>query len=142
MSQWVVPGWHEFFRRPVANLTVEADGRALEGLGLVLVTRVRSYAGGMKMPKTIDIRDGALHVLGFPGTSKLRFLASAVRATMGAMTEGRDYQHIATEGEVRISSAGVEEAYHLDGSHAGELPLVIRPTGLDARLVVPTPRAV
>ena len=137
MSQWVVPAWAEFGQRPLADLSVSVDGRLLEGLAQVLVTRVRSYAGMMRMPAGIDIQDGALHVLSFPRKAKPRYLATAGRAVLGRMKPGAEVSHIVTRGPVRIESHAGEEPFHCDGSDAGTLPAEITLVGDTVRLLVP-----
>jgi len=141
MLQWIVPGWTEFIRRPAAELTVHCNGRALRGMAEVLVTRVRSYAAGMSMPPGIDVADTHLHVLAFARHHKSRYLAIAVRALFGRLRDGVDLTHLVTDGPVRIESRG-REPFHLDGDHAGQLPVDIASTGRQALLVVPERAAV
>ena len=136
MAQWVVPGWSEFIMRPLADLTVTAQGQSIDGVAHVLVTRVRSYAGSMSMPAGIDIGDGTLHVLTFPRRSKLALIGMGLRAVAGRLRTRRGVHHITTRGPVRIEGVG-GEPFHIDGDHAGELPVDVVLTEERVRLVVP-----
>jgi diacylglycerol kinase (ATP) len=137
MSQWLVPGWSEFLRRPLPDLTVTAEGERWTDLAQVLVTRVRSYAGFMSMPRGIDIGDGVLHVLAFPRRAKAAFVPMAARAVLGRMRVPRDLRHVITTGPVHIESARGGEPYQVDGDDAGELPVDIRPGARTVDLIVP-----
>lgn len=137
MSQWIVPGWSEFMQRPLADLTVTANGQEIRGVTHALVTRVRSYAGAMSMPHGIDIGDGILHVMAFTSRSKLGLIRLGALARLGKLRPGRGVTHLSTLGPVRIESAGGEEPYHIDGDHGGELPLEITLSDERIRLVVP-----
>ena len=136
LAQWVVPGWHEFFRRSMASLTVTAAGRQIDRVGQVLVSRVRSYASAITMPGDIAIGDGMLHVLAFRRRSKTVFLWMGWKSLWGRLRPGIDCEHIITDGPVRLESAE-REPYHLDGDLRGELPLEVALTGRSARLIVP-----
>jgi len=137
MAQWVWPACREFVGRPLADLTVTVNGETHEGLAQVLVTRVRSYAGMMKLPGGIDIADGALHVILFPRRSKARLVATGLRATLGRLRPGRDITQLTTEGPIRIASATGGEPFHRDGDHGGELPVEVKLSGREVQLLVP-----
>lgn len=139
MRQWVIPALRVCFGRPLAVLSVETDGRTLEHLSQVLVTRIRRYAGAMQLPGGIEITDDRLHVLCFSQRSRLAYLPVALRALFGRLRSGKDLIHVVTKEPVCIRSAEAEP-YHRDGDCAGETPVDLI---LDRRaicLVVPPPR--
>jgi diacylglycerol kinase family enzyme len=137
MAQWIAPGWAEFICRPLADLAVTVEGQRLEGLAQILVTRIRSYAGMMSMPAGIDIADGKLHVLAFGRRRKPLLAIPAWRAVRGRLRAGRDVTHVVTDGPIRIESTAQAEPYHVDGDHAGDLPVDIALSGRRVLLVVP-----
>ena len=135
MRRWAVPGLREFFGRPLARLSVEVEGRRIDDLSQVLVTRVRSYAGALKLPAGIDIADGRLHVVAISTRSKARLAWLGLRALLGAMPVGDGVACIETRGPVRISGAATEP-WHRDGDHAGHGAVEVRLAGRAVRLVV------
>ena len=138
MTQWLWPAWREFVPRPLANLTLTVDGETHSGLAQVLVTRVRSYAGMMRMPPGIDIADNALHVLAFSRRSKPGLIVTGARAALRRLRPGRDLTHLVTQGPIRIESGDGTEPFHRDGDHGGELPIDVSLTERKVRLLVPS----
>lgn len=137
MLRWFVPGYREFFGRPLAELSVTAEGQRLDGLAEVLVTRVRGYAAFLRLAPGIDIADDLLHVIAIPRQSKVALLALAAEMVVDSLRAGRHgITVLATDGPVRIEARG-SEPFHLDGNPGGQLPLEIEPTALHALLVIP-----
>jgi diacylglycerol kinase family enzyme len=140
MRQWVLPAMRVFLGRPHAELSVEVEGRTHTGLSQVLVTRIRRYAGSLRLPEGIDITDDRLHVLGFPQRSRLGYLPVGLRALTGRLRSDKDVIHVTTAEPVRISSEAVEP-YHVDGDHAGRTPVDLTLDRRIIELVVPPPRS-
>jgi diacylglycerol kinase family enzyme len=51
MRRWVMPAMRVFYGRPHANVNLEVEGRSYTGLSQVLVTRIRRYAGSLRLPE-------------------------------------------------------------------------------------------
>jgi diacylglycerol kinase family enzyme len=135
MAQWWLPALRAFLRHD-ADLSLALEGRTLSRLTQILITRVRRYAGPLDLGLSIDATDGKLHALAFAARSKLAWIGLGLRAWRGALRAGRDLQHVATLGEVRIAAAAAEP-YHVDGTAAGHLPVAIALEPTPARFVVP-----
>ena len=67
---WVRPILETTWRWPLRQFTVRVGEREFTGVTSALATRVRNYAGVLKLLKSIDITDGQLHVLLFRQRSR------------------------------------------------------------------------
>ncbi len=134
--KWAGPVLHVARRWPRLSLTVTCDkGAPLQDVASVLVTRVRTYGGILKLPDA-DRDSGELHVLAFHMRSRLRWLYHGLRAVFGAMRPGR-HLTILRARSVRID--GVAPC-QLDGDYVGESPLQVSLHAAPARLFAPGPR--
>lgn len=132
---WTQPVAHIIRRWPVFDLRVETgDGRIVEGLSQVLVTRVRNYGGWFEMPDSIDIRDGKLHVVCFRQRSRLAFARAAFRAWRGALRPGHDVELLETDA-VRVTSPAPVPC-QVDGDAHGTTPHEITLEASAARILV------
>ncbi len=135
MRQWLWPTLCELWGRPQADLAATVDGRRIEGLGQVLVTRVGHYANGIRLPAGIDPRDDCLHIVAIPRCGPLRYLSLGAAGRTGRLRPSRHLIHLRTDGPVTIDSP-VPEPAHLDGDGGFHTPLHIALTDRRVRLVV------
>ncbi len=140
MRHWVLPTMRIFFGRPHADLTMEVGGESYTGLSQVLVTRIRRYAGALRLPDGIDISDDRLHVLGFRQRSKLAYIPLGVRALTGRLRSDKDVIHVVTDAPVHIRS-DVAEPFHRDGDHSGQTPVDLVLDRRVIQLIVPPARS-
>ena len=137
MHKWLGPLLHTVRRWPQHSLTVRCDdGPALTDVSSVLVTRVRTYGGIMRLPDA-DRDSGELHVLAFHMRSRLRWLYHGLRATIGGLRPGR---HLTVRRARRVHIDGAAP-FQIDGDFGGESPLTVSLLPTPARLYAPAPAA-
>jgi len=117
---WVRPILETTWRWPLREFTVRVGEREFTGITSALVTRVRNYAGTMKLPKAIDITDGRLHVLLFRQRSRWQYLCAVLRGMFGRLRPGRDLELLDAD-ELEICSHQTPAPYQVDGDLGGEL---------------------
>lgn len=118
--KWLPPILHTVRRWPQFSLRATfADGRVLDGLSAVLVTRVRNYGGVLQLPRGIDAGDGRLHALCFRTRSRLGWAWQGLRGVLRCMREGPHLTVVPTTG-LRIDG---EAPFQIDGDHGGSTPV-------------------
>lgn len=134
MHKWLGPILHVVRRWPRFSLRATfADGTVLDGLSSVLVTRVRTYGGVVRLARSVSIDDGLLHVHCFRMTSRTAWAWHGLRAFAGALRPGRQLEVRATTA-VRIDG---EAPCQLDGDFAGRTPLDVTLLRESARVFAP-----
>jgi diacylglycerol kinase family enzyme len=135
--KWLGPILHTTRHWPQFTLRATfADGRVLDGLSSVLVTRVRNYGGVIQLPHDVDVDSNQLYALCFRIRSRTAWLWQGARGLLRQMQPGHAFELIATTG-LRIDGIA---PYQLDGDHAGTSPLTIRSEAVKANIIVPEPR--
>ena len=120
--KWLGPILHTVRRWPRYELSATlADGTRIEGLSSVLVTRVRNYGGVLRLPASVDVDDGQLHVLCFRQRTRTAWLWQGARALCGRMRAGRALEVRATTA-VRIEG---EAPFQIDGDFGGTSPVQV-----------------
>jgi diacylglycerol kinase family enzyme len=91
----------------------------------VVVTRVHTYGGILKLPGPIDITDGHLHVLLFRQRTRWQYLCAMLRALAGRLRIDEDVEFVpAKELEIRqdpIQQGQTPAPYQVDGDLGGEV---------------------
>ncbi|MCB9886911.1 MAG: hypothetical protein H6838_15575 [Planctomycetes bacterium] len=132
--KWLGPILHTVRNWPRFSLRATfADGRVLDDLSSVLVTRVRNYGGVIQLPRAVDPDSDQLYALCFRIRSRTAWCWQGARGLLRQMRPGRAFELIATTG-LRVDGTA---PYQLDGDHAGTSPLTIRCEAVKANLVVP-----
>lgn len=116
------------------TLTLDGERRTFEGFS-VGAANSKAYGGGMYAAPDAELDDGLLDVVGWEGTSKLRFLRALPEVFKG--------EHV-NRPEVTCSRAaevGIEAdrpfAVYADGEHITDLPATIRLQAASLRVIVP-----
>lgn len=132
--KWLLPIAQTLWHWPRYRLRATlADGEQIDDLATVLVTRVRTYGGLLRLPAEVSCDSGRLHVLGFRGGSRTAFLRQGVRGLLGHMRAGPGLVVRATTA-VRIDGDAPRQ---IDGDPAGHGPAAIDLLPAQARLFVP-----
>ncbi len=135
-SGWVKPVLQVVRELPQHLLSVETEDGALhEDLSQVMVTRVRNYGGGFRLPRGIDAGEGVLHVLCFRQRSRIAWFGTALRAWLLGMKAGRDCEVMVAR-SVKIRAAD-PVPFQLDGDLGGTTPLEVHLDGATAQVIVP-----
>lgn len=131
--RWVGPIAHTARHWPRYSLTATlGDGTVLTGLSSVLVTRVRTYGGILRLPGA-SLASGRLHVLAFRMHGRLAWLWQALRALAGRLRAGRTLSLHDTD---RVTITG-DAPLQIDGDHGGSAPVSISLLPAAARLYCP-----
>lgn len=132
--KWLGPILHTAWHWPQFRLRATfADGRVLEDLSSVLVTRVRNYGGVMHLPRAVDVDSDQLYALCFSVRSRAAWLWQGLRGSMRQMRAGRALQVVPTTG-LRIEG---QAPYQIDGDHGGVAPVTIARAPVAANIIVP-----
>ncbi len=115
---WVCPILNTARHWPNPRLSVRVGGRELGDVTTALVSRVRNYGGILKLPASVDVTDGHLHVLLFRQRSRSQYLRAALRGMSGRLRPGRDLELLVSN-EVEIRG---HAPYQVDGDLGGTLP--------------------
>ena len=135
--KWLGPILHTVLHWPRFDLSVAFDdGTRLDGVGTVLVTRVRNYGGIAAMPRGIDLGDGRLHVLCFRPRSRLAWIWLGFLAILRLLRPGRWLVH-RTAQTITVSGSA---PYQIDGDHGGAAPLRVELAPAQATVFAPQPR--
>lgn len=133
--KWLGPLLHTARRWPRYDLTVTCDDHPpITGVSTVLVTRVRTYGGIMKLPDA-DRDSGELHVLAFHMRSRLSWLCRGLLAVVGRLRPGK-HLTIVRARAVRVDGVA---PIQVDGDYGGESPLRITLMSATARVYAPGP---
>lgn len=120
--KWFGPILHTIRNWPQYSLRAEFDdGRVLEDLSSVLVTRVRNYGGLFRLTPDIDPRQRLLHVLCFRQRSRLQFFWAGTLAFCGRL---RPSARLAVCAATSVRIRG-DAPCQLDGDAAGATPVDI-----------------
>ncbi|MGC6488901.1 MAG: diacylglycerol/lipid kinase family protein, partial [Planctomycetota bacterium] len=131
--KWLAPLLHTVRRWPRFDLTVTCDGDPpIADVSSVLVTRVRTYGGVMKLPDA-DRSSGELHVLAFHARSRLRWLCLGLQAVFGRLRPGA-HLTVRRARAVRVEGAA---PLQVDGDYGGESPVAVELHAQQARLLRP-----
>lgn len=118
--KWLAPILHTLWHWPRFSLRATfGDGTFRDDLGTVLVTRVRDYGGVVKLPASIDVDDGRLHVVCFRARSRLAWLWLGLRGLCRCMRSGR-WLEVVPADSVRIEG---EAWYQIDGDAGANAPV-------------------
>ena len=132
--KWIAPLLHTVWRWPLPQLEVTCDdGVTLTDVSSVLITRVATYGGIMRLPDA-DRDSGELHVLAFHNRSRWSWLYHGLRATLGRLRPGR-HLTIRRAKVVRVSG---EAPFQIDGDYGGKSPLEVSLLPTRARLYAPS----
>ncbi|MEC8253371.1 MAG: diacylglycerol kinase family protein [Planctomycetota bacterium] len=131
--KWIAPLLHTAWRWPLPQLEVTCDdGVTLTDVSSVLITRVATYGGIMRLPDA-DRDSGELHVLAFHIRSRWSWLYHGLRATLGRLRPGR-HLTIRRAKVVRVSG---EAPFQIDGDYGGKSPVEVSLLPTRARLYAP-----
>ncbi len=131
--KWLAPILHTLWHWPRCSLRATfGDGSVREGLGTVLVTRVRDYGGVVKLPASIDVDDGRLHVVCFRARSRLAWLWLGLCGLCRCMRPGRWLEVVPTD-SVRIEG---HAWYQLDGDAGAAAPVDVTLDRYELQFVV------
>jgi len=131
--KWLAPLLHTVRRWPRFDLTVTCDdGPPLTDVSSVLVTRVRTYGGIMKLPDA-DRASGCLHVLAFHMRSRPSWLYRGLQAALGRLRPG-PHLTVCRARSVRVDGAA---PFQVDGDFGGESPLEVALMTAQARVFAP-----
>lgn len=134
--KWLAPILHTVRHWPQPRLRATfADGRVLDDLSSVLVTRVRNYGGVVQLPRGIDVADGRLHVLCFRQRTRAAWLWVGLRGLLRTLAASGDLTCIATD---RVQIDG-DAPCQLDGDASGHGPVAVAMLPQRARLYAPAP---
>ncbi len=118
--KWLAPILHTLWHWPRFSLRATfGDGTRRDGLGTVLVTRVRDYGGVVKLPSGIDVDDGRLHVVCFRAHSRLAWLWLGLLGFCRCLREGR-WLEVVPATSVRIEG---DAWYQIDGDAGAAAPV-------------------
>lgn len=132
--KWLGPLLHTVRHWPRSRLTATlADGTRLEDLSSVLITRVRSYGGIMRLPDA-ELESGVLHVLAFRMRSRTAWLYHGLCATVGRLRSGA---HLSIHRTTSLRVEG-EAPFQIDGDYGGHGPIDVELLPETARLFAPT----
>jgi diacylglycerol kinase (ATP) len=132
--KWAGPILHAIRHWPRFALRAELDGgEVLDGLGSVLVTRVRNYGGVMRLTPDVDPSDGLLHVLGFRMHTRRAFAWQCLRGLTLGLRAGRDLLVRTTTGLRVTGSAPLQ----VDGDAGGTAPVDVGLLPARARVFAP-----
>jgi YegS/Rv2252/BmrU family lipid kinase len=131
------PLWRTFWEHRFPFMTVEADGSAWTGRGLVFVGNMAQYALGLPVVRDAVADDGLLDLLILPCDHQRVLLGHSVRTLMRRHIEhpGVVYRRVRS---VRVCSPQVVPL-ELDGDAAGNLPLEAHVLPGAIRALVPPP---
>ena len=133
--KWIGPLLHTVWRWPRPSLQVICDeGPPLTDVSSVLVARVATYGGIMRLPDA-DRDSGELHVLAFHVRSRWSWLYHGLRATLGRLRPG---PHLTVRRAKAVRVAGAAP-FQIDGDHGGDSPVELSLLPTRARLYAPTP---
>ena len=135
MIRWIPSILHIIRRWPVRRLSfTTADGLTHEDLSTVLVTRVRTYGGILRLPGQIRLDDGRLHVLGFRQRSRLQYLRAVIRSLCGRLRENVDVVCTTT---TALQIRGEDAPWQVDGDLGGTGSVDVSLDESQVRLFIP-----
>lgn len=132
---YALPALSCLWNFPIPKLTVEVDGKTLEGqYGLVVASNTIHYAGFMTLSRDRKLDDGQFEVYLFKSGSGFALLTYAIRGLLGRLPGGSCTM-------VRAKSLRVTSdkpvPYQVDGDYRGETPVELTVTGRQVQLLVP-----
>jgi len=134
-ASWVRAAASAFVHYREPQLTVELDGRPVEGrFGFVLFSNVIHYGGMRVLARDRQLDDGLFEAYLFRGCGRLGLVRHGLRALLQGFPSSRCKRHRARR--IRVSSE-TPVPYQVDGDLAGETPLEIELLAQPFTLLVP-----
>jgi diacylglycerol kinase (ATP) len=118
---WLAALRHWSTRYRLASFSVNVDGTT-EQATFAIISRVGSYAGGVKITSKADLRSDQFDICIFKGTSRLDYL----RYLSGVLSGTHPHFHdvVYTRGKLIRMTAEHQIRVQMDGELAGTLPMV------------------
>jgi YegS/Rv2252/BmrU family lipid kinase len=133
---WVRAGLAAFASWEPVPLTVEIDGRRLDGeFGHVLVSNIVHFAGYDVLDRERRLDDGLFEVYTFPGTSRASIVAQILRGALGRFPSGDVKLWRASHVFVRSERP---VPVQIDGDAGGQTPFELVVGSKPFRILVPS----